>query len=270
MHASHSIALSASGIVAALGLAIAGALTPAVAATETPPSPAEAVLSPPAAQAAAAVLDYVSTRTRPVPPEVGASLDERNAFAAEELAYFEQFPFEAGLAQWGCESVAPAEVGLIPADGGRPATVVRSFTADCGDGYRPNMAEVTTPRSAQAGTVGDDRSPWSPEEVDATSCAVIADGHHCLGFAPSEVRMRYTWLGTGSIDGRIRFGHSDWFTAPACNLGYALLSPRTTFTPGSYKEISRVRDGSAHLHVAFLETGPTGREIERSSHCAFG
>jgi len=142
----------AGGVLA--GLAVAGVVlgsgvSPAFAAdgAEVPPSSADP--SPPSIEARAAALvveAYVSDVPLAAIPAADAPKREWSESAIARTAFYEGFPVEAGVTQWGCQLLDDdLEVAFTPETSEKSATYGYSFGLRC-DGYWPTNEEIFSPR----------------------------------------------------------------------------------------------------------------------------
>lgn len=206
---------------ALLALALGGGVPPASAVTLADPAP---VMTE--AAATTEVHAFLSAHPRPAAPAADATPKAWAAFAVAEEALLREFPFEAGLAQWGCTIVDSAEPDA-EASGGRIG-IGGWHVVNCGGAELPTAQQVTSARPVA----------WWERSTAATAgeheaCSVILEGRHCFTFWGELIQVGYTWLNPDAqIGGRLVLGRS---TAPSgeCDAGIPVeTSPVRFLNPG--------------------------------------
>jgi hypothetical protein len=230
------------------GLPVAGAAlaAPAMAVTEAadaaPPEATASGPKPPTEQArsaARAVKAYRDSTPYPEYPGVDATGSARTDYEQASLRWMQEFPYEAGMAQWNCVGTI-WEHELRPSADGGPDYVATAWGFGCPDGWFPKFGQIFEPRpdaiegpgdaAALGGTPIDAARSVDPAEVASSSvppesnCLLIRDGQHCFEHAANTPTGKtlwfatYYWWGAGTMTGRYRVGSVApvW---PACSEG---------------------------------------------------
>jgi hypothetical protein len=217
--------------------------------------PNDLVPSEAEASAIAEVQAFLDEHPRPEPPAPDAAAEARAAYADAEWAFIRGFPFEAGLAQWGCRS---RDGDLLEIEG-RPAGWL---VIDCAENESPTFAQITAPRTGS-------------KQADARSlvCETLRGGRHCIEFPVegSWVNWSYQWLGLGTIHGSPGLGISS-LPAPQCDVGRTLtLWPVVPVESGEVvRSFWQPEVGSFNFSSVFYQGDEQGnRGGIRSLMCAF-
>jgi len=270
-----SIAVAVLSVAAAIAAAVPAAADDAASGMSrlapTPPP-----LTDQARSAARAVQHYLDTTPKPVRPSIDA-VDQHQAYEQAALTWITEFPFAAGVAQWGCTAL-DWEHSLVPSSDGGPDDVTSWWTIRCPSGYVPAYGDFFTVRPDVSST---------PDAVASVSpfpelCQLILKGEHCFMYSTNPVTGEtvysptYFWAGdSGPTYGRLRVGSAPpvW---PACSEGSTIaalpvqsLQPNTGVgaafppAPGTVKSlIWEEADASGNIigvrsMRCGLETGPT-------------
>lgn len=219
--------------------------------------------------AAESIRTHLSEFPRPTPP-VDSTLRSNSTsdlqkilaqrYSTEMFEFWQSFPWEAGLAQWGCALVGDVEIRIneAPNAGGVAFPSVEFGSTCIKVGDVPTVSSVTSLNELALGT---SKSDIESSQLRASSCpVVISGGSHCLSIGSGRQDATYTWGGT-LMHGRLELGTAS-VVAPSCNTANpAATGAFNTYYNNDQRSIGTAYSLSANWFFAFRQSTNGGTDV---------